>query len=45
MQSIVDQDIPKWEETPLDMLEEICYTLFKLDNGIAAIEPYWKLAG
>ncbi len=44
-QSIVDQDIPNWSETPLAMLEEICCTLFKVEEGIAAIEPYWKLAG
>ncbi|MFH7029847.1 MAG: caspase family protein [Heteroscytonema crispum UTEX LB 1556] len=45
IQSIVDQDIPNWEEEPLDVLEEICQTVFQIQEGIAAIEPYWKLAG
>ncbi|NJO63992.1 MAG: hypothetical protein HC836_39185 [Richelia sp. RM2_1_2] len=45
VQSIVDNDIPDWEEKPLEILDEICYTVFRIEDGIAAIEPYWKLAG
>lgn len=44
IQSIVDNDIQNWEEEPLDMLEEICQTVFQIPDGIAGIEPYWKLA-
>ncbi|QFS51270.1 caspase family protein [Nostoc sphaeroides] len=45
IQLIVAQDITNWEEEPLDVLEEICQTVFQIQEGIAAIEPYWKLAG
>ncbi|MGB3639672.1 MAG: trypsin-like peptidase domain-containing protein [Rivularia sp. (in: cyanobacteria)] len=45
VQSIVSNDIPHWEEKPLKILDEICYTVFQIDDGIAAIESYWKLAG
>ncbi|MDF5719780.1 MAG: caspase family protein [Rhizonema sp. PD37] len=45
VQSLIDNDIPNWPEKPLAMLEEICCTLFNKEDGIAAIEPYWKLAG
>ncbi|AFY52644.1 ribosomal protein S6 [Rivularia sp. PCC 7116] len=45
VQSIVENDIPGWEEKPLEILDEICYTVFQIENGITAIEPYWKLAG
>ncbi|MDF5728782.1 MAG: CHAT domain-containing protein [Rhizonema sp. PD38] len=44
-QAIVRNDINTWDEEPSQMLEEICQTLFKISDGIAAIEPYWKLAG
>lgn len=45
LESIVDKDIPYWEEQPSEILEQICQTLFQIEDGIAAIEPYWKLAG
>ena len=45
VQSIVEKDIPDWEEQPSEVLEQICQTLFQIEDGIAAIEPYWKLAG
>ena len=45
IQSIVDNDIPNWQQEPLEVLEEICQTVFRIEDGIAAIEPYWKLAG
>ncbi len=45
VESIVNHDIPAWGEQPLDILDEICYTVFQIEDGIAAIESYWKLAG
>jgi inactive STAND/Trypsin-like peptidase domain len=45
MQSIVDNDITTWQQEPLEVLEEICQTVFQIEDGIAVIEPYWKLAG
>lgn len=45
VQAIVDNDIPKWDQEPSQVLEEICQTVFQIPDGIAAIEPYWKLAG
>jgi hypothetical protein len=45
VQSIVHRDIPNWEPEPSQVLEEICQTLFQISDGIAVIEPYWKLAG
>ncbi|MBO3457301.1 caspase family protein [Aetokthonos hydrillicola Thurmond2011] len=45
IESIAEEDVLNWSETPLEMLENICCKLFKIDQGIAAIEPYWKLAG
>ncbi|BAY45967.1 hypothetical protein SAMD00079811_35740 [Scytonema sp. HK-05] len=33
------------EEEPLALLNEICQEVFQIQDGIAAIEPYWKLAG
>ncbi|MEO1375363.1 MAG: hypothetical protein AAFW70_13785, partial [Cyanobacteria bacterium J06635_10] len=45
LESIINNDIPVWGEQPLDILKEICYTVFQLEDGIAAIESYWKLAG
>ena len=45
VQSIVGNDIRHWEEQPSEILNEICCTVFQIEDGIAAIEPYWKLAG
>lgn len=45
VETIVNNDIPAWREQPLDIIDEICYTVFQLEDGIAAIESYWKLAG
>lgn len=45
VQSIVCNDIPHWQEKPLEILDEICYTVFQIEDGIAAIESYWKLVG
>lgn len=45
VQSIVDNDVPTWQQEPLEVLEEICQTVFQIEDGIAVIEPYWKLAG
>lgn len=40
---IVEQCLPFWQGEPLKMLNEIC-AVFDFE-GIAEIEPYWKLAG
>jgi len=45
IQSIVINDISNWPEEPSEILEDICYTVFKAENGISDIDPYWKLAG
>lgn len=45
VQAIVCNHIPNWEQEPSQVLEEICQTVFQITDGIAAIEPYWKLAG
>ncbi|MEB3217690.1 MAG: trypsin-like peptidase domain-containing protein [Nostocales cyanobacterium 94392] len=45
LQSIVNNHIPNWDEKPLEIIDEICYRLFGIDDGIAEIEGYWKLAG
>ncbi|MFN6468222.1 MAG: caspase family protein [Nostoc sp. SerVER01] len=45
LESIVENEIPNWSEKPLDVLEEICQSVFQIEDGIAAIETYWKLAG
>ncbi|MBD2214688.1 trypsin-like peptidase domain-containing protein [Nostoc linckia FACHB-104] len=45
IQSIVINDIPSWQEKPSERLDEICYTVFKTQNGFSDIYPYWKLAG
>ncbi|QIR40306.1 trypsin-like peptidase domain-containing protein [Tolypothrix sp. PCC 7910] len=45
VQTIVCNDIPNWDQEPSQVLEEICQTVFQIPDGIAAIEPYWKLAG
>jgi ribosomal protein S6 len=45
IQSIVINDIPNWQEEPSEILEDICYAVFKAENGISDIDPYWKLAG
>ncbi|MEH1853763.1 MAG: trypsin-like peptidase domain-containing protein [Nostoc sp.] len=45
IQSIVINDISNWQEEPSEILEDICYAVFKAENGISDIDPYWKLAG
>ena len=42
--TLIDNDIREWDRDPVKIIEQICYT-FELRNGIAEIEPMWRLAG
>lgn len=42
--TLIDNDIREWDRDPVKTIEQICYT-FELRNGIAEIEPMWRLAG
>jgi hypothetical protein len=42
--TLIDEEILEWDSDPIATLEQICY-IFELENGIADIEEYWRLAG